>query len=80
MRGIIIRTPTPCINTTPPPPAMAVLGLPPHWGFVVVFMRGLLPPPVFLLSFAVVLHVVFRVRDTVLRRRLHVSLVQVLVH
>ena len=58
---------------------MAVLGWAPHWGFVVVFMRGLLPPPVFFLSFAVVLHVVFRVLDTFLRRWLHVSLVQVLV-
>ena len=55
---------------------MAVLGWAPHWGFVVVFMRGLLPPPVFLLSFAVVLHVVVRVPDTFLRRRLHVSVAQ----
>ena len=66
------------VNTTlhPASPAMAVLGLAPHWGFVVVFMRGLLPPPVFFLSFAVVLHVVFRVLDTCLQRRLHMSLVQ----
>ena len=55
---------------------MAVLGSAPHWGFVVVFMRGLLPPRVFLLSFSVALHVVFRVPDTFLRNWLYMSVVQ----
>jgi len=54
---------------------MAVLGLAPHWGFVVIFMRGLrragLPP--------VVRGGVARGLPRplpVLRRRLHVSVVQ----
>ena len=64
------------VNTTlhPASPAMAVLGWAPHWGFVVVFMRGLrragLPP--------VVRGGAARGLPRplpVLRRRLHVSVV-----